>query len=136
MTEFRHVTEDLSVAPQLAPADMAEAARQGFRLVINNRPDDEQDGQPSSAEMEAAARAAGLDYAHIPVRGGPTADQVQANRAAIEAADGPVLAFCRSGTRSIVTWSLGEMVSGARPRDELSKLGAAAGYDLSGVLGV
>lgn len=134
MTDIRQVTPDFAVAPQLAPEDMAEAARRGFKLVINNRPDGEDPSQPSSAQMEAAARAAGLDYAHIPVRGGPTPDQVDLNREAIDGADGPVLAFCRSGTRSIVTWSVGQALAGRQDRATLVDQGSAAGYDLSGVL--
>jgi uncharacterized protein (TIGR01244 family) len=136
MTAFRRVTDSLSVSPQIAVDDLGRAASEGFALVINNRPDDEEPGQPSSAQVEAAARAAGLDYVHIPVRGGPTFDQVEAVRRAVEGAEGPVLAFCRSGTRSIVTWSLGQAASGAADRGELVRLGADAGYDLSGVLGV
>jgi uncharacterized protein (TIGR01244 family) len=115
---------------------MARAAKDGFVLVINNRPDGEVPDQPASAEMAAAAKAAGLAYVHIPVRGGPTPDQVEAVAEAVAGAQGPVLAFCRSGTRSIITWSLGQAASGTRPRDELVRLGADAGYDLSGVLGV
>lgn len=134
MTEFRRVTDQLSVAPQIALSDLATAASQGFRLVINNRPDGEDPTQPTSAEVEAAARAAGLAYFHVPVRGAPTREQVEAERAILDENPGPVLAFCRSGTRSIVTWSLGEAESGERTRDELVKLGEAAGYDLSTVL--
>jgi len=134
MADIRKVTDDFAVAPQISPQDMAQAAKDGFVLVINNRPDGEAPDQPTSAEMEAAAKAAGLDYVHIPVRGGPTPEQVEAVAAAVQEADGPVLAFCRSGTRSIITWSLGKAISGARPRDELIQLGADAGYDLSGVL--
>ncbi len=134
MGDFRKVTDDFSVAPQIALEDLAEAAARGFSLVINNRPDGESPDQPNSAEMQAAAKAAGLDYVHVPVSGGPGPAQVEAVRNAVAAAKGPVLAFCRSGTRSIVTWSLGQAASGARPRDELVRLGAAAGYDLSGVL--
>lgn len=135
MTGFRRVTDSLSVSPQIAVDDLARAAREGFVLVINNRPDDEEPGQPAGAQIEAAAKAAGLDYVHIPVRGGPTFDQVEAVRQAVEAADGPVLAFCRSGTRSIVTWSLGQAASGSADRATLVRQGAEAGYDLSGVLG-
>jgi uncharacterized protein (TIGR01244 family) len=134
MTDIRQVTPDFAVAPQLGPEDMAQAASAGFRLVINNRPDGEAPGQPTSLEMEQAVRAAGMDYVHIPVRGGPTPDQVDQNRAAIDAAGGPVLAFCRSGTRSIITWSLGEAEAGRRPKSDLVELGSHAGYDLSGVL--
>jgi uncharacterized protein (TIGR01244 family) len=133
MPDFRRVTDQITVSPQIAPEDIAEAARQGFRLVINNRPDGEVPGQPTSAEMAAAAAAAGLAYAHIPVTGGPTPDQAQAMRSLIEGAGGPTLAFCRSGTRSIVTWALGQALAGA-PREALVAAGAGAGYDLAGVL--
>ncbi len=135
MSDFRYVTESLSVSPQVDPADMARAAAQGFVLVINNRPDGEDPSQPSSASVEAAARAAGMDYLHVPVRGGPTPEQVEVMRAAFDAAGGPVLAFCRSGTRSIVTWSVGQALAGA-DRETLIAQGRQAGYDLSGVLPV
>jgi uncharacterized protein (TIGR01244 family) len=134
MTDFRRVTDQLSVSPQIAVSDVAEAASQGFRLIVNNRPDGEQPGQPTSREMEAAAAAEGVAYVHIPVQGGPRPEQVDAMRRVIDEADGPTLAFCRSGTRSIVTWALGQLLSGAKTRDELIALGAEAGYDLSGVL--
>ncbi len=134
MTDFRRVTDDLSVSPQISVAEVAEAARLGFRTIVNNRPDGEEPGQPSAAEIEAAAHAAGLAYAHLPIRGGPTADQVAASQALFAEAEGPVLAFCRSGTRSIVTWSIAQAQAGERPRDELIQLGQGAGYDLSGVL--
>lgn len=135
MADIRRVTDDFAVAPQLAPEDMADAAARGFVLVINNRPDHEAPGQPTSAEMERAARAAGLDYLYAPVFGGPNAAQVAAVREAALAAGGPVLAFCRSGTRSITAWSLGQAQAGARPRAEIVALAQAAGYDLSAVLG-
>ena len=135
MTDFRKVTDNFSVAPQIELADVARAKAEGFVLVINNRPDGETPGQPSSAEMEAAARTAGIGYAHIPVRGGPTPDQVETERRLLAETKGPVLAYCRSGTRSIVTWSVGEALAGARPRQELITLAAGAGYDLSGVFG-
>ncbi|HXQ46702.1 MAG TPA: TIGR01244 family sulfur transferase [Caulobacteraceae bacterium] len=134
MSEFHKVTDRFSVAPQIALADLARAAESGFTMVINNRPDGEVPDQPNSAEVEAAARAAGLDYAHIPVRGAPTPEQVAEERGVLARAKGPVLAFCRSGTRSIVTWSLGEVGAGGRSREELVKLGQAAGYDLANVL--
>ena len=133
MSDFRRVTDSLSVSPQVTEADMARAAAQGFVLVINNRPDGEEPGQPSGAAIEAAARAAGMDYLHVPVRGGPTPDQVEAVSAAVEAAGGPVLTFCRSGTRSIVTWSVGRALAG-EDREALVNQGRVAGYDLSGVL--
>ena len=134
MPDFRKVTDDFSVAPQIDVEDIAAAADQGFTLVINNRPDGEAPGQPTSAQMAAAARAVGVDYLHVPVVGAPNLQQVEAVEAAIAEAKGPVLAFCRSGTRSIVTWSLGQARAGAHERAELVRLGEQAGYDLSGVL--
>jgi len=135
MTQFRRVTDQFSVSPQIAVGDVAQAATEGFVLIINNRPDGEDPAQPDGAEIEAAARAAGLDYVAIPVRGGPDAAQVLAQRQALEAADGPVLAYCRSGTRSIVTWAIGQAQAGNVDRQTLISLGAEAGYDLSGVVG-
>lgn len=135
MSDFRRVTDAFSTAPQISVADVAEAARRGFTTLINNRPDGEAPGQPTSAEIAAAAEAAGLAYHHIPFAGAPGPAQVAAVRAAVEAASGPVLSFCRSGTRSISVWSLAEAAAGAMPREELVRLGRAAGYDLSGVLG-
>jgi uncharacterized protein (TIGR01244 family) len=135
MSAFRHVTDQLSVSPQITPADVDAAAEQGFKTIINNRPDGEDPTQPSGHEIEAAAANAGLAYYHIPVRGGPTPEQVETTQKVLDTAPGPVLAYCRSGTRSIVTWSLAQALSGAHSREELIGLGRAAGYDLSGVMG-
>ncbi len=132
MSDIRRVTDDFAVAPQLAPEEVAQAAAQGFRLLINNRPDGEAPGQPSGAAMAAAAEGAGLGYVHIPFAGPPGPSQVEAVRAAVLSADGPVLAFCRSGTRSITVWAQGQAEGGDRPRAELVRLGREAGYDLSG----
>lgn len=134
MTDFRAVTETFTVSPQITLEDLDAAKAQGFTLIINNRPDGEAPGQLSSAEVEAAARSLGLGYLHVPVMGGPTPDQVGAVREAVRGAQGKVLAYCRSGTRSIVTWSLGALSRGDISRAELITLGAKAGYDLSGVL--
>jgi len=128
---FRKVDDSISVAGQLAPEDIAEAARQGFTFIINNRPDDEQPGQPSGAEMEAAAKAAGLGYAAIPItHAGFTEEQVTAMAAALETAPGPVLAFCRSGTRSTFVWALARARAGEDPASLAAKA-AGAGYDLT-----
>ena len=128
---FRKLDETISVAGQITPADIAEAAAQGFTFVINNRPDDEQPGQPAAAEIEEAAKAAGLGYRAIPItHAGFSENQVTAMQEALEAAPGPVLAFCRSGTRSTLVWALAR----ARMGDDAETLQAkaqAAGYDLS-----
>ena len=99
---LRPLTDDVCVAPQLTPEAMAEAARQGFRSVINNRPDFEHGpGQPTNADIEAAALAAGLAYRFLPVDGGHQTPQEIAQFAQLlRELPHPVLAFCRSGARS------------------------------------
>jgi uncharacterized protein (TIGR01244 family) len=133
MADFRQVTDEVSVAPQISVDDVQEAARLGFRTIVNNRPDGEDPSQPSGQEIEAAARAAGLAYHHLPVRGGPTPEQVAATEQLMAQAEKPVLAFCRSGTRSIVTWALAEAAADARSPPELVEIGRRAGYDLAGL---
>ncbi|HEY6087973.1 MAG TPA: TIGR01244 family sulfur transferase [Burkholderiaceae bacterium] len=99
---LRAVAPDVCVAPQLTPAAMAEAARAGFRSVVNNRPDFEHGpDQPTSAQIEAAARAAGLEYRFLPVAGSfQTPEQIAAFALLLEELPRPILAFCRSGNRS------------------------------------
>ena len=131
---FIRLTEAVSVAGQLAPEAMAEAAAQGFATIVNNRPDGEAPGQPAGAEIEAAARAAGLSYVAIPVdHSGFRADQVEAMAAALE--NGPVLAFCRSGTRSANLWALAEARRGGDP-EAIVAAAAAGRYDVSGLMPV
>jgi len=111
----------------IAPADMAEAAAAGVKTIINNRPDGEEYGQPTGADIEAAAKAAGLAYRHIPIAGGFSQAGVEAMAEAL--AQGFALAFCRSGTRSTYLWALAR----ARLGDDPAALLAAAesaGYDL------
>jgi uncharacterized protein (TIGR01244 family) len=99
---LRALTPDVCVAPQLTPEAMAEAAAMGFKSVVNNRPDFEHGpDQPTSTDIEAAARAAGLEYRHLPVAGGyQTPEQVAAMAALLAELPRPLLMFCRSGARS------------------------------------
>ena len=99
---LRAVAPDVCVAPQLTPAAMTEAARTGFRSVVNNRPDFEHGpDQPTNAAIEAAARAAGLEYRFLPVAGGfQTAEQIAAFTQLLAELPRPILVFCRSGSRS------------------------------------
>jgi uncharacterized protein (TIGR01244 family) len=105
------VAENLYVAPQLDGAAMALAAQMGFRSVINNRPDFEHGpGQPTDAEIRAAAEAAGLQYRFLPVSGGYQSPQeIEAFAQLLRELPAPVLAFCRSGARSarLATAALG-----------------------------
>lgn len=128
---FRKIDESISVAPQITVGQVAEAAKLGFTMIINNRPEQEEPGQPSGEAIREAARAAGLAYVAIPIApGGFTAAQVDATRKALDEAGGPVLAFCRSGTRSTFCWALARGAAGDDP-DELANKAADAGYDIS-----
>ena len=128
---FKQVTPNLLVAGQITPEAVAEAAARGVTTIINNRPDDESEGQPAGEAIAAAAREAGIAYHAIPVtHAGFSLNQVNAMAEALAGADGPVLAFCRSGTRSTLLWALARAKAGERP-DALAEQAAAAGYDLS-----
>jgi uncharacterized protein (TIGR01244 family) len=126
---LRRVDERVLVAGQIRRDDMEALKAGGVGMIVNNRPDDEEAGQPSSAEMEAAARAAGIDYRYIPVASGFSANQVEAMSEALRDAEGQVLAFCRSCTRSTYLWALTRARHGD-PAEELIQKAAAAGYDL------
>jgi uncharacterized protein (TIGR01244 family) len=97
---------NVSVAPQLSPDAMAEAAAAGFRSVINNRPDFEGGPtQPTNASIEAAARAAGLEYSFLPVAGNfQSPEEIARFGELLATMPGPILAFCRTGTRSGKLW--------------------------------
>lgn len=131
---FKKLDENTFVAGQIGPADLEDAKALGIAFVINNRPDGEAPGQPAAADIEAAAHALDLGYMAIPVSGGFSMEQVSAMRAALETAPGPVLAFCRSGTRSTNLWSLARAAMGDAPDDLIGKA-AAQGYDLSALAG-
>lgn len=99
--EIRQINDDYAVAGQIAPEDVAEIARAGFKSIICNRPDGEAEGQPQHSAVEAAARAAGLTFRYVPVVSGQmTPDNVADHAAALGDLPGPVLAYCRSGARS------------------------------------
>ncbi|HHI89287.1 MAG TPA: TIGR01244 family phosphatase [Hellea balneolensis] len=98
---IRQITDTFAVAPQIGYKDMDRLARAGFTTIINNRPDGEEASQPTSAALAKAAKKAGLTYHHIPIRPGrATAEDKARFRDILENADGPVLAFCRSGMRA------------------------------------
>jgi len=127
---FRTLDPSISVFGQIEPEDVMVAKAQGFTAIINNRPDNEQPGQPTGAEIEAAAKAAGLDYVAIPVdHPGFNAGQIAAMAEALGQASGPVLAFCRSGTRSTFLWALARHSLGDEAEALIAKA-AGAGYDL------
>ena len=99
--DYRQINEDYAVGGQITAAQVAEIKAAGFKSVICNRPDGEQPGQPTAAEIGAAVEAAGLTFRHIPVVSGQiTGDDVERTAEAIEELEGPVFAYCRSGSRS------------------------------------
>jgi len=130
MESIKRLTPFLSVAPQISLGDIGTLSAHGYRAVISNRPDGEGEGQPTGAEIAAAAQRSGLDFRHIPVVSGQIRDDdVQAFATALAELKGPVLAFCRTGTRSTSLWALSE----AHHLDPAAILQttAAIGYDLS-----
>jgi sulfide:quinone oxidoreductase len=128
--DVRELTDDVSVAPQIALGDMAAIKAAGFATIISNRPDGEQAGQPSFADIKAAAEAAGLQAWHLPVVSGQiTQADVAVFGAALSSMPGPVLAFCKSGTRAAILWTRSQ--AGQRPLAELLARTNAAGYDLA-----
>lgn len=128
--EIKRINDKISVSGQVTPADMEAIKAAGFVAVINNRPDGEAPDQPAGAEIEAAARAAGLAYHAIPMgREGVSPDMVDQTRAVLEGSDGPVFAFCRSGTRSTTLWALSQ--AGRIEPDAILSQASHAGYDLS-----
>lgn len=130
MENIKRLTPFLSVAPQITLGDLGTLSAHGFRAVISNRPDGEGEGQPSGAEIAEAAKRSGLAFRHIPVVSGQIRDQdVAAFAAALAELKGPVLAFCRTGTRSTSLWALSE----AHHLDPAAILATAKsiGYDLS-----
>lgn len=125
---MRPLDETTFVSPrQIVPGDIRTLAAAGIRLIVNNRPDGEEPAQPSYAEIERSAHAAGLDYRHIPISGGFPADRIEAMAEALE--QGPTLLFCRSGTRSTYLWALAR-TSGGADVEGLIRRAAEAGYDL------
>lgn len=133
---FRQLSPRIFASPQIGLAEVAEAKAQGIGLIINNRPEGESDDQVSGAEIEAAAAAAGIAYVAIPVtHAGFSQPQVTAMAAALASTDAPVLAYCRSGTRSTLLWALAEASRGESP-DALTAAAAGAGYDVGPVRAV
>lgn len=128
--DVKTVTEALSVSPQLSPGDVDRAADQGFRSIICNRPDGESPDQTPYAVIAAAAEAAGLQARFIPVWGGAIdPDSVRAFDQALSAMPTPILAYCRSGTRSITLWALSQ--ADKSPAGEIVQRAREAGYDVA-----
>jgi uncharacterized protein (TIGR01244 family) len=126
---IRQLDDKLWVSGQVAPHEVGELAQQGVTMLINNRPDGEEPGQPLAGAIEAAAADAGIGYRFMPIiRGIGPADVEAMQDAMREAGDGKLLAFCRSGTRSAMTLALARREEGASSEDVERFLGEA-GFD-------
>ncbi len=129
---FKKLADGFYVAAQLQPDDFAEAKALGIKTVINNRPDGEATDQLPDALARAEAELAGLAYRFVPVvSGGIFPDHVAQFAEAVDASEGPILAYCRSGTRSTNLWAL-QAARHLAP-DEIIEAAAGAGYDVSGL---
>lgn len=126
------LTPSIFVAPQIGVETVAQARDLGVTLIVNNRPEDESPDQTPGSEIEAAARASGMDYIAIPVtHSGFAPWQLDAlDKAFSDNGDGKVLCYCRSGTRSTLLWSLARARAGDSP-DAIADTAGAAGYDVT-----
>jgi len=127
----RRLSDAVSVASQLEPADLPGLAARGFRVLIDNRPDDEVGPAEDSAAMERAAQAAGMAFRYVPFRPGVVTEETIAAFADALELGGPALAYCRSGTRSTMLWALAEAPH--QGLETVLRAATAAGYDLSGI---
>jgi uncharacterized protein (TIGR01244 family) len=126
---IRQLDDKVMVSGQVAPHEVAALAEQGVTMLVNNRPDGEEPGQPQASEIEAAAGLAGIAYRFVPIiRGIGPADVEAMQEALRESGDGKLLAFCRSGSRSALTVALAHRAQGAS-REEVEQRLSEAGFD-------
>lgn len=129
---MKRLAEGVWVSGQIQPSQLEELARAGFAILVNHRPDDEEPGQPTAAELAEAARGHGMAAVSAPVSGMPGADAVEATARALASLDDgqKAVMFCRSGMRSTAAWAMVRRREGA-DADDLRTAAAEAGYDLS-----
>jgi len=127
----RQLDDRTLVSGQIYPEEVAGLAEQGITMLVNNRPDGEEPDQPPGADIEAAAEAAGISYRHVPILRGIGPADVEAMQEALRAAEGgQVLAFCRSGNRSALTWALAMRAEGLA-REEVEQRVTDAGFNVA-----
>lgn len=124
----RQLDDTVLVSGQIHPDEVAALVGEGITMLVNNRPDGEEPGQPLGVEIEEAARAVGLDYRAIPIIRGIGPADAEAMQEAIKSAGGKLLAFCRTGTRSSLAWALAKNDEGI-PREEIEERLRSAGVD-------
>lgn len=130
MSDVKKINERLSVATQIRCSELRDIANQGYKTIINNRPDNEEPNQPTSESLAKDAKRFGLAYFPLPVTGDNiTDDQVEQFDNIVENQNGPVLAFCRTGTRCASLWALSEADNSTT--ESILKTAQRAGYDLA-----
>lgn len=130
---MKQVTDKLWISGQPNDADLIAASKVGVRRIINNRPEREDPAQPSMEEAKARAGDLHMEFVQIPVvPGRVTEDAVRNFQAAVDSADGPVLAHCKSGTRSLTLWVIGEVLDGRLAASDIDAIGARMGINLAG----
>ncbi|WP_035707504.1 TIGR01244 family sulfur transferase [Niveispirillum irakense] len=129
--DIRPLVDGIAVAPQIDAVDLPAIKAAGYKTIINNRPDGEEPGQLSAAEAASLASDLGLTYIYLPVTSPTLGQKVGDFAAALAASPGPVLAHCRSGTRSTILWALAEAKAGSTSEEAILRTAAQAGYDLS-----
>jgi uncharacterized protein (TIGR01244 family) len=129
MADIRQINSHVSVAPQISVADVKAIAAQGFKTIMNNRPDGESPEQTPSSVIEAEAKANNIDYVYLPiVSSNITAQNIEDFGKVLSGKPGPILAYCRTGTRCTNMWAMAE--AGTCGTDQLLKQAQDAGYDL------
>ena len=118
------------VSGQIRPADIPSIKSSGVTLIVCNRPDGEEPGQPTAAEIEEAASAEGIEFRHVPIIRGIGPSDAEEMQEAMEAGGGKMLAYCRTGNRSTLVWAVARRGQGASV-EELQRAATGAGYDLS-----
>ncbi|MFI0396391.1 bifunctional protein tyrosine phosphatase family protein/NAD(P)/FAD-dependent oxidoreductase [Paracoccus jiaweipingae] len=130
--DIHQIEDGFAVSPQITADDIPALAKAGFRAIICNRPDAEGPDQPGHEEIAAAATQAGMDFRFLPVTPGMVRDDTADSFGQmLMELPGPVLAYCRTGTRSATLWSLAQ--ASRRPLPEILSRTKAAGYDMNGV---
>ena len=130
---YRQLDDRTLVGGQIAAEDVVTLKAEGVTLIINNRPDHEDAGQPEGEEIEEAASEVGINYRHVPIARGLGPSDIEAMREAINSVgEGKIFAFCRSGNRSALAWAVARSEDGV-PREELERMANQAGFDLGPV---
>ena len=129
---MRQLDDKVMVSGQIRPEEISKLKAEGVTMIVNNRPDDEEPGQPLAADIKAAAEDAGIGYRFIPIARGIGPADAEAMLDALGDSEGKLLAFCKTGTRSTYVWAVAQAEAG-RPREEIERAAAEAGFDLAPV---